>query len=452
MIGGTYSGCGKTTITCALLKALCDRGLRVSSFKCGPDYIDPMFHKKVIGVNSHNLDSFFCNDNTLRFLLNEYAADISVIEGVMGYYDGVNGRGSAHSVSSITETPSVLVINCRGMSDSLGAVVSGFLNYRENNIKGVIFNELPERLENMARRVCEELGTEYLGRFPKCEFSLDSRHLGLVTPDEMADIREKLSKLGELAERYLDIDRLIEISAAICCLREQKQDLVQTMPEISPPIRRSPPVIAVAEDSAFCFQYAENLDLLQKLGCTIKKFSPLEDSSVPPCDGLILCGGYPELYAKQLFSNVEMLRSVCDTIESGVPTIAECGGFMYLHERFVDNSGAEYPGVGIIKGSVRKTDKLQRFGYAELGSERDNLLFRKGESVRVHEFHYWDSDNSGADLIARKTDGREWECAHCNDNLYAGFPHLYFYSDIRTAERFVQNADAFRSKKLEARS
>lgn len=448
LIGGTNSGCGKTTITCAVMKALSDRGLKVSAFKCGPDYIDPMFHKRVIGVDSHNLDSFFCDDNTLRFLLNEYAPDISnrisIIEGVMGYYDGVNGRGSAHSVSRITDTPSVLVINCHGMSDSLGAVVSGFLNYRENNIKGIIFNELSERLENLARGVCEQLGTEYLGRFPKCGFSFDSRHLGLVTPAEMTDIREKLARLGELAERYIDIDRLIEISES----GELSFDDLK-LPKMN---FSSPPVIAVAEDEAFCFLYAENLDLLQKLGCVIQKFSPIEDSAVPKCDGLILCGGYPELHAKRLFSNIAMLRSVRDTIESGVPTIAECGGFMYLHERFVDNSGAEYPGVGMIKGSVRKTDKLQRFGYAELIAKRDGLLCRKGEKIRAHEFHYWDSGNAGADLIARKADGREWECAHCTENLYAGFPHLYFYSDIGIAERFIRNADAFRSKKLEVRS
>ena len=441
LIGGTHSGCGKTTITCAVLKALHDRGLRVSAFKCGPDYIDPMFHKRVIGVDSHNLDSFFCDDNTLRFLLNEYSADISIIEGVMGYYDGLNynhGRGSAHSVADITKTPSVLVINCRGMCDSIGAVVSGFLNYWKNNISGIIFNELPERLEPLARNICCELGTEYLGRFPKTDFSFDSRHLGLVTPAEMSDIQKKLSRLGELAEQYLDIDKIIKIS--------DSKELSFNELKFPKNSFSAPPVVAVAEDSAFCFQYAENIDLLRRLGCTIKKFSPIEDKAVPKCDGLILCGGYPELYAKRLFSNADMLRSVRETIESGVPTIAECGGFMYLHERFIDDHGEEYEGVGIIKGKVRKTDKLQRFGYAELFSERDCLLCCEGEKMRVHEFHYWDSDNIGTDLTARKTDGREWECAHCNNNLYAGFPHLYFYSDIKIAQRFVRKAAEFGGK------
>lgn len=438
LIGGTHSGCGKTTITCAVLKALCDRGLRVSAFKCGPDYIDPMFHKNVIGVDSHNLDSYFCDDDTLRFLLNDYSADISVIEGVMGYYDGANGRGSAHSVSQITDTPSVLVINCRGMSDSIGAVVSGFLNFRENNIKGVVFNELPERLEPLARNICAELGTEYLGRFPKCDFSFDSRHLGLVTPNELSGVRDKLKRLGALAEKYIELDRLLELS--------ESAELSFAAPEIPKTGFSVPPVIAVAEDSAFCFQYAENLDLLRKLGCEIVRFSPLEDSAVPECDGLILCGGYPELYAERLFGNGSMLRSVREAIGRGVPTIAECGGFMYLHERFIDGSGAEYTGVGVIPGSVHKMDKLQRFGYAELTAKRDCLLCAKGESIRVHEFHYWGSDNVGTDLTAHKADGREWECAHCSKDLYTGFPHLYFYSDVRLAERFVRKAAKFGGK------
>lgn len=440
LIGGTNSGCGKTTITCAVLEALYERGLKVSAFKCGPDYIDPMFHKNVIGVDSHNLDSYFCDDNTLRFLLNEYAADISVIEGVMGYYDGVNGIGSAQSVARITDTPSVLVINCRGMGDSIGAVVSGFLNYRENNIKGVIFNELSERLVPFAQSICAEVGAEYLGRFPKCDFSFDSRHLGLVTPGEFSDMKDRLERLGGLAERYLELDRLIELS--------ESAELSFTAPEIPKMGFSAPPVIAVAEDGAFCFQYSENLDLLRKLGCEIVRFSPIEESAVPECDGLILCGGYPELYAEWLFGNRSMLQSVREAImERGVPTIAECGGFMYLHERFIDGSGAEYAGVGVIPGRVFKTDKLQRFGYAELAAKRGCLLYGEGESVRVHEFHYWDSDCGGVDLLARKAfDGRAWECGHCTDSLYAGFPHLYFYSDIRTAERFVRKAAEFGGK------
>ena len=164
IIGGTHSGCGKTTVTCAVLQALCNRRMRVASFKCGPDYIDPMFHKKIIGTNAHNLDSFFCDDNTLKYLLTENSrnADISVIEGVMGFYDGVNGRGSANSVSEITDTKAVIVIDCKGQSQSIGAVMKGFLTYHKNNIIGFIFNRLPEKLVPMVRELCEDLNTQYL--------------------------------------------------------------------------------------------------------------------------------------------------------------------------------------------------------------------------------------------------------------------------------------------------
>ena len=245
IIGGTKSGCGKTTVTCALLAALKRRNINVSAFKCGPDYIDPMFHRKVIGVESYNLDSFFFDRNTILNLLGEYGkkSDISVIEGVMGFYDG--SCGSAYSVSELTETPVVMVIDCKGMSDSIGAVMSGFLNYRKNRISGFIFDRLPEKLIPLAQKLCCELGTEYFGCLPKCGASIESRHLGLVTADEIADIQTKLERLGELAEKYILIDKLINSCDV-------------PLPEYNPldiPQFDEHPTIAAARDSAFCFIY-----------------------------------------------------------------------------------------------------------------------------------------------------------------------------------------------------
>ena len=437
LIGGTHSGCGKTTVTCALLKALSNRGLRVSSFKCGPDYIDPMFHKKIIGVDAHNLDSFFCSDNTLKFLLHEYASQISVIEGVMGFYDGANGRGSAHSVSKITETPAAIVVDCKGMSESIGAVLSGFLAFQKpNNIRGFIFNRLPERLRGLAEELCERFDVEYLGCFPNCDFSLESRHLGLVTADEIPNIKERLKRLGELAENNLRIDRIIEISNA-------------TAPNFTPiklPENRfSKPVkIAVTRDKAFCFLYSENLDLLKKLGCELEYFSPLSDEKLPQgISGLILCGGYPELYARELSENKKMLLEIQNAISKNLPTIAECGGFMYLHKSLCNAENEQFDLVGTINAAAQKTDKLQRFGYANLRAKRDNLLCNAGESFPVHEFHYWSSTDCGEDFTSEKPDGRLWECVHAAENLYAGFPHLYFYSDIKIAENFVKKCAEF---------
>ena len=440
LIGGTHSGCGKTTVTCGLLKALCNRGLRVSSFKCGPDYIDPMFHKKILGIDAHNLDSFFCDDNTLKFLLNEYAAEISVIEGVMGFFDGINGRGSAYSVSQITETPAVIVVDCRGMSDSIGAVMCGFLNYRKrHNIRGFIFNRLPEKMFGFAEKLCEELGVEFLGGFPRCDFSLESRHLGLVAADEISGLSQRLEQLGELAERHLKVDRILELSQA-------------PMPEFTPFLLQKACAgksvkIAVARDKAFCFLYSENVDLLRKLGCETVYFSPLSDETLPSgiC-GLIIGGGYPELYARELSENKTMLSEIRAAVSKNMPIIAECGGFMYLHKWLCDTQNSEYQMVGAIDGRAFKTDKLQRFGYVSLTPKKDNLLCGHDGEIRAHEFHYWDSDNCGDGFSAKKSDGRTWDCVHANDNLYAGFPHLYFYSDPRIAQKFVKKCVEFGEK------
>ena len=433
IIAGTGSGCGKTTVSCALLAALKARGNHVSAFKCGPDYIDPMFHSEVIGVPSHNLDSFFCDDDTLKYLLHENSkdADISVVEGVMGFYDGADGRGSAYSVSQLTDTGAVITIDCRGMSDSIGAVMKGFLEYRRpNNIKGFIFNRLPEKLSGLAEKLCREMGVEYLGFMPKTGFTVESRHLGLVMADEIADIKEKLNALGEAAEKYIDIDRIISISDTDYPKFKAPEHMVFE--------RDSAPVIAVAKDAAFRFIYADNIDLLRRMGCEIRYFSPIWDERVPDdADGMILCGGYPELHAEKLSANRQMIADIKAKIKGGMPTIAECGGFMYLHDTFEDMEGKAHPGAGVISGKAYRTEKLQRFGYVTLTAESDGLILSKGETMPAHEFHYFDSTSCGECMTAVKSDGRNWKCVHSSPSLYAGFPHLYFYSNIKAAERFV---------------
>lgn len=433
IIGGTNSGCGKTTVVCAILQALCDRGMNISSFKCGPDYIDPMFHEKIIGTNSRNLDSFFCDDNTLKYLLYENGknADVSVIEGVMGFYDGVNGRGSAHSVSQITDTSAVIVIECKGMSDSIGAVMKGFLEYKKpNNIVGFIFNRLPQKLCGLAKKLCEELGTQYFGFMPSNKITIESRHLGLVTADEISDLKGKIKALGKLAQQHILLDKLIEWS--------EKDFRDYSEPEIHKQNFIHSPVIAVAKDNAFCFTYSDNIALLKKLGCEIEYFSPLYDKRIPEnADGLILSGGYPELYAEKLSQNKSMLEDIRKKINSGMPTIAECGGFMYLNKSIEDSNGNEYDMVGVIDGKAFSTLKLQRFGYVTMTAECDNIFCKRNEKLLAHEFHYWDSTSCGENFTARKVDGREWKCVHASQNLYAGFPHFYFYSDVKSAENFV---------------
>lgn len=436
IIAGTKSGCGKTTVTCAILSALAKRGTNVTAFKCGPDYIDPMFHRQIIGVDSHNLDSFFCGRDTLLYLLDEYGRDrdAAVIEGVMGFYDGVSG--SAHEVSELTETPAVIVIDCKGMSDSIGAVMSGFLGFRRNRIAGFIFNRLPEKLIPLAKQLCEQLGTEYFGCLPQNRVTLGSRHLGLVTADEIADIKEKTAYLGELAEQHILIDKLLAIGGT-------------PLPAFTAP--RTPhfsgrPVIAVARDRAFSFIYSENIGLLEKMGCTIKYFSPISDTELPEADGLILCGGYPELYMPELSGNISMLADIKRKLGSGMPYIAECGGFMYLHRSYADSSGVKYGLVGAIDAQVYPTDRLQRFGYITMTSADDNLLCGKCGKIRAHEFHYCDSSDCGNSFTAEKSDGRTWLCGHAASSSYAGFPHIYFYSDTGIAERFVKKCCEYGGK------
>ena len=435
MIAGTSSSCGKTTVTCAVLSALKKRNINVSAFKCGPDYIDTMFHKSVLGIPSHNLDSFFCDDDTLRYILSEYCKDTSVIEGVMGFYDG--NDGSAHSVSMKTDTPVIIVIDCKGMSDSIGAVMSGFLNYKKpNNIIGFIFNRLPKQLIPFAKSLCDDMKTGYFGCFPKTDIVFESRHLGLVTSDEISGLQISLELLGQTAEEHIKIDKLLGIKT--------ENIISVSAPNIIP--EKKAPVIAAAKDKAFCFIYDENIDLLKKYGCKIEFFSPLTDKRVPDCDGLILYGGYPELYAQQLSDNISMREDIKNKIASGMPTVAECGGFMYLHDTLTDMNGNIFPMCGVIGGNAYYNKKLTRFGYVNMTSHTDNILTLKNKKIKAHEFHYYESENCGDSFTAEKTNGTKWDCIHAVNNLFAGFPHIYFYSDISIAKSFIEKCICYGEK------
>ena len=435
LLAGTGSGCGKTTAACAVLQALVNRGLRAGSFKCGPDYIDPMFHRRIIGANSGNLDLFFFGGNMTRQLLARGAAgrDVSVIEGVMGYYDGLgltSAQASAWDLARETETPAVLVVGAKGASLSLLAVIEGFLRFRpDSGIRGVLFNQCspslyPALAEAVRQRFAgqvEPLG--YLPPMPDC--ALESRHLGLVTAGEVADLKDKLHCLAGQAEKTVDLDGLL-------ALAEGAPELVWkpvAFPRFPEPVR-----IAVAEDKAFCFRYEDSLSVLEEMGAELTPFSPLADRALPEgIHGLYLCGGYPELYAGELSENRAMLASVRGALERGVPCIAECGGFMYLTES-IDGM----PMAGFLPGTCRDMGRLTRFGYVTLTAKGDNLLCRGGESIRGHEFHRWDTPDPGGDFTAAKANGRAWDCVYATERLYAGFPHFHFCANPAFAENFYQ--------------
>lgn len=431
LIAGTNSGCGKTTVTTGLLYSLKKRGVRVSAFKCGPDYIDPMFHREAIGVPSYNLDPFFSSPTQLCRHIAAHAGEISVIEGVMGYYDGIGTEGSSgtYDVACATDTPVILVINAKGMYTSVGAVIQGFRDFRDpSRIKGVIFNGISQELYNGLAQIAKKAGVEPLGFLPYSEnIRIGSRHLGLVTTAELADLNKSLENLCELVDRYIDVDGILRIARSAALIMQE--------PTKAAFIGKAR--IAVAQDKAFCFLYPENIELMEMMGAELVFFSPLTDKKLPDnINGLYLCGGYPELYARQLSENESMLASIKKSVESGLPTIAECGGFLYLHDTL---DGV--PMVGVIHAEAYRTERLQRFGYVTLTAEKDNLICHAGESIPAHEFHYYASVDYGKAFVARKAgNNREYHCIHAENTFYAGFPHLYFPANQRFAESFIRKA------------
>ena len=451
LLAAGSSGSGKTLITCGLLEALVERGLKTASFKCGPDYIDPMFHSRVIGTKSRNLDTFFTGSEVTKYLLTRNARDceIAVMEGVMGFYDGVAGTtttASAYDLAKVTDTPVILIVNSRGMSVSLAAYVKGFLEYKkDSHIKGVIFNQMsPMLYPRMKKLLEEELGVAVLGYVPKVEDCvIESRHLGLVLPDEIPELKDRLHKLAGVLEETLDIDRILKLAG-------EAPDLLDAKPESVTDFRLSEPVrIGVAEDEAFCFFYADNFRLLGEMGAEIVPFSPMEDKQLPDdLDGLLLYGGYPELNGKKLEQNTTMKDMIREKLKAGMPCMAECGGFMYLHEEMEGMDGNFYQMAGVIPGKAYRTPKLSRFGYVTLTQKKPALGMEDFGEIPAHEFHYFDSENCGGDFHAAKLESkRGWDCIHGTDTMLAGFPHLYYYGNPEVPKAFLKKCLAYKKQR-----
>ena len=453
MVAAPGSGSGKTTITCALLMVLKNRGEQVVSYKCGPDYIDPMFHKQVIGIPSKNLDTFFTDEDATKelFLKNRTEKDFVVMEGVMGLFDGLGGireEGSSYHLAKVTETPIVLVINAKGMGRTLIPMIAGFLKYdKEKLIKGVILNKMSKSYYEIIKSLIEdELSIRVLGYFPdQKDIYIESRHLGLVMPNELADIQKKLQVVSGELEKTVDVEAIEHIA-------EQAKELLITKKQMNVYScynkGSSRPVIAVAKDEAFCFYYEDNLLMLQENGAKITYFSPLHDTKLPDCcDALLIGGGYPELYAGELSRNVNMRNAIKQAIDTGMPIVAECGGFMYLHESITDKDGISHPMVGVIPATCSYKGKLVRFGYVEI-QENKSCFLPEGQLIKGHEFHYFDSTDNGDCCTAQKpTTGREYSCVMEGDNYWMGFPHLYYPSNPFFAESFVKKAEKYKKVK-----
>lgn len=460
LIAGTNSGCGKTTVTCALLSAFKAMGYETAPFKCGPDYIDPMFHKHITGRPSINLDSFFLDSDRLKYVLKRRlrGCDIGVIEGVMGLYDGIGTdfEASAFDVAVKTGTPIVLVVNAKGMALSLAALIYGYKKFAsdmcgggESLIKGVILNNAGQGMTAYLKKTVEDMtGVKVVGCFEKQKDAvLKSRHLGLVTAEEIKDLDEKIKLLGEAAKKTIDMEALMDIAAQAKPLKtaenllsvKNKGTSAVMLPEGTDffhGIKDSGyrPLLAVAMDKAFCFYYDDNFRLFKDAGIDLAFFSPLDNEPVPKgACGLYLGGGYPEIYAERLSKNETAKLSVAAAFHKKMPMIAECGGFMYLHEAIETLDGRVWPMCGVISGRAKMTEKLGPFGYIDIVLKKDGLLGRAGDCIKGHEFHYSVSENNGCDFDISKRNGKNWTEGYSETWLYAGYPHVYLPSFVESA-------------------
>ncbi len=457
------SSSGKTSVTCALLsllkKAFVEGRLPLppSAVKIGPDFIDPQFHS-FCGVKSGNIDLYFSSDSGSSAQIKEIfasdcrASSIAVIEGAMGYYDGQGGdslKSSSYEVCKELSCPVILLVDAYKKSYSLCAIIEGICSFMEKNgdrslVSGLILNRCSQKTFD---RLVPQI--ERISKIPVLGFvenlsdsALESRHLGLSTPDSVSSLDKKISILASSLEKSLDLEKLLKIASSA-------PDLTLNQPvELSE--RKSPAKvkIAVARDSAFSFYYRENLELLEKFGAEIEFFSPLKNEPLPPdCSALYLGGGYPQLFPMELAENRISAASIKHFARNGGPVFAECGGFLYLQL------------LGLLPGSFKNEGHLVRFGYCEITAAEDTILCKKGDKIRAHEFHYFDTSENGSACTARKPDGREWNCfassvpllqspaSPCSSrrkmiekNIFAGFPHLYFPSNPVWAENFVLSA------------
>lgn len=447
LIAGMSSGAGKTMVTCGLMKAWKDKGMRVSAFKCGPDYIDPMFHREVLGCESFNLDTFLWGREGVKKVFHRYGrnSDLAVVEGVMGYYDGLAGistRASTYEVADSIGVPVVLVVDCKGASVSAAAWIQGMMEYRkDSHIKGVILNRVSPMLYRRMKELLEEqLPVKVYGYVPDMEeCTLKSRYLGLKLPYEEARSRRILEILGRQIERTVDIDGLLRLAQDTAGLENtgEPENMVETRCKVQKEKPSACLRVALARDEAFCFLYEDNLKLLEEKGVCLIPFSPLKDTHLPEhIDGLLLYGGYPELYAEALSENQRLRREIRDAVAGGLPCMAECGGFMYLQESMEDQTGKSYPMVGALEGKSFYTPSLKRFGYVTLSGGQ--VFGQKAGKIPAHEFHYYDSSICGDAFCAEKPlSEQRWECMVSTDTLFAGYPHICYRGAMEVADGFV---------------
>lgn len=450
VIAGTGSGAGKTTVTLALLGALIRRGLSVQPFKCGPDYIDPTYHTAICKRQSRNLDSWMGDKETVKSIFSRASkeADISIIEGVMGMFDGkdpLKNDGSTAHISCLLDTPVLLVIDASGTARSAAAVVKGFQAMAPGQIVAVIANKTGSEghFRLIEQAVMQECGIPVVGHLLKMPgVNVPERHLGLVPAVERGDLNSFFDALAEAAEKTIDLEQVIKLSTA--------QELPALQQTIFDKKEEMPVTIAVAKDAAFHFYYEENLEMLQAQGADLHFFSPLAGDPVPSgADALYIGGGFPEEFAPVLAAQCETRKSVRNAIESGMPTLAECGGFMYLTNELVTVDSHVYPMCGVVEGRTRMKSTRAALGYRELMSMRRSWL-PEGTIVKGHEFHYSVFEHKEEMTPAFQSNSRFGNKSDgCTVfNTIAGYAHLYFPSNPDVPAAFVKAARIYQQKKV----
>lgn len=445
VIAGAASGAGKTTITLGLMAAWKQQGWNVQGFKCGPDYIDPSLHKAVTGRPARNLDSWMLPDDVLAevFQKGSDTADISIVEGVMGLYDGkyaTSNQGSTAEISQKIDAPIILVVDCSKMARSAAAIVKGYQLFDDTtDIAGVIASKVGSEghyriIKEAVEQAC---GIPVCGYLPRMEdLEMPERHLGLIPAIERGELDDLFNKMGRAVMETVDMERLLQISESKPWMEVPPSPLFQQQASSSLKI-------AIAEDKAFNFYYPENLELLEARGVEVLRFSPLAGEKIPKvADGVYLGGGFPELYAERLSEQKDMRKAFLARVEEGLPVLAECGGFMFLTKAI--NGHAM---VGAISGDMHMQEKLAAVGYREIHGGPGNFLLPEGETARGHEFHYSvyrpDEEHTPAYFV-KGTFGEGTEGV-IHKNIVAGYTHIHFASNPSVVDAFLNKCREVRN-------
>ncbi len=437
MIAGTHSGCGKTTVSLGIMASLVRKGFKVQAFKVGPDFIDPGHHRLITGRASHNLDGWIMDKTYNQSIFHRYSsdADVVVVEGVMGFYDGISGDkedASSAQIAKWLDLPVILVVDAGSTARSVAAVCLGYKMFDvEVNIAGFIFNNVASPyharfIKDAAR--CKDLNITGI-LYRDHEIKIPSRHLGLFIAE---DFKVRQDRLADWIEDGIDIERLLR----------QTEYTIPNFKEKQHTNNKKNIRIGIAKDRAFCFYYDENIRLLEEAGAQVIPFSPLKDKKLPlPLDGLILGGGYPELSCRELSANIQLMQDIKKLILRGTPVYAECGGFMYLMDSIVDLKGNRHKMLGVFPFECHMQEKLTSLGYRQITTKKDSILGPAGTTVRGHEFHYSKIKGctSQVDTIYSVTGHGGKQEGYFTKNVLGSYIHLHFGSNPEVARHLVIN-------------